>query len=159
MFEERLVDRQYYSRAKILSLPQKRERLERIEQQLRMGQEQRKKTSQREFMNELLGHARELLDLWKKNRVLVRKRAMNVRQLLESREKKKQQQEDREEKKRIQELKTEKLESYLELIKTTKNSRLLEILDQTHKFLASLGAKVQVQKQEAAMLSRASKPH
>lgn len=32
MFEERLLDRNYYSRAKILSLPQKRERIERIEQ-------------------------------------------------------------------------------------------------------------------------------
>ena len=52
-----------------------------------------------------------------------------VRQFLDSREKKKQQLEDKEEKKRIQELKIVNINSYLELIKTTKNSRLLEILD------------------------------
>lgn len=95
MFEERLLDRNYYTRAKILSLPQKRERIERIEQQLRMGQEQRKKTSQREFLNELLSHAREFLDFHKKNKLHSKKRALMVRQFLDSREKKKQLQEDK----------------------------------------------------------------
>ena len=102
MFEERLLDLNYYTRAKILSFPQKRERIERIEQQLRMGQEQRKKTSQREFLNELLTHAREFIDFHKKNKLMSRKRGLMVRQFLDSREKKKQQLEDKEEKKRIQ---------------------------------------------------------
>jgi len=45
-------------------------------------------------------------------------------------------------------LKDNDFEGYINLINTQKNSRLLQILEQTHKYLEQLGAKVSVQKQE-----------
>lgn len=101
MFGERLLEREYYQRAKVLALQTKRDRMEHVEQQLRMGQEQRKKSSQREFLSELLSHARDMIDLWRKGKILAKKRAVGIRTALEAREKKKLALEDREEKKRI----------------------------------------------------------
>jgi hypothetical protein len=46
-------------------------------------------------------------------------------------------------------LKENDLDAYIELINTTKNSRLLQILKQTDDFLRLIGAKVLVQKGEA----------
>lgn len=42
------------------------------------------------------------------------------------------------------------MDAYLNLISTQKNSRLMNILDQTHNFLKQLGAKVIIQKQDNA---------
>jgi hypothetical protein len=40
------------------------------------------------------------------------------------------------------------MESYMKLIKDTKNQKIQELLDQTNKFLKQLGAKILVQKGE-----------
>lgn len=49
---------------------------------------------------------------------------------------------------RIKALKENNMDEYLQLIHTEKNSRLMQILDQTHKFLQQLGSKVVLQKRE-----------
>jgi len=49
------VDREFYKRAKIYANSKKEARtLDRFEQQMRSGQELRKKTRHREFLNEIL---------------------------------------------------------------------------------------------------------
>ena len=59
---------------------------------------------------------------------------------------------DKEERDRIKLLKDNDFGAYIDMINTQKNSRLLQILEQTHKYLEQLGAKVTVQKQENQLL-------
>ena len=55
---------------------------------------------------------------------------------------------DKEERDRIKALKDNDFDAYINMINTQKNSRLLQILEQTHKYLEQLGAKVGLQKLE-----------
>ena len=55
---------------------------------------------------------------------------------------------DKEERDRIKALKDNDFDAYINMINTQKNSRLLQILEQTHKYLEQLGAKVGQQKLE-----------
>lgn len=55
---------------------------------------------------------------------------------------------DKEERDRIKALKDNDFDAYINMINTQKNSRLLQILEQTHKYLEQLGAKVNLQKLE-----------
>ena len=53
---------------------------------------------------------------------------------------------DKEERDRIKALKDNDFDAYINMINTQKNSRLLQILEQTHNYLEQLGAKVNLQK-------------
>ena len=64
---------------------------------------------------------------------------------------------DKEERDRIKLLKDNDFGAYIDMINTQKNSRLLQILEQTHKYLEQLGAKVTVQKQENQLLQKGNK--
>lgn len=57
------MDREFYKRAKVYSNSKKEARtLDRFEQQMRSGQELRKKTRHREFLNEVILHAKEFFE-------------------------------------------------------------------------------------------------
>ena len=79
----------------------------------------------------------------------MKKKCFVVKASLESKEKKEQLARDKQERERIKLLKDNDIEGYINLINTQKNSRLLQILEQTHKYLEQLGAKVVMQKQES----------
>jgi hypothetical protein len=49
------------------------------------------------------------------------------------------------------------MDAYINLINTQKNSRLMQILEQTHKYLQQLGTKVVLQKNENATLTKKAK--
>ena len=49
---------------------------------------------------------------------------------------------------RIAALKEQNIELYMKLVSTEKNSRLMQILEQTHKYLQNLGSKVFLQKND-----------
>jgi SWI/SNF-related matrix-associated actin-dependent regulator of chromatin subfamily A protein 2/4 len=49
------------------------------------------------------------------------------------------------------------MDAYINLINTQKNSRLMQILEQTHKYLQQLGTKVVLQKNENASLTKKAK--
>ena len=150
LFERQLVDRDFYKRAKIYSSSKKEARtLDRFEQQMRSGQELRKKTRHKEFLNEILYHANKFTEFHKKRQNFVKKKCFVVKASLESKEKKEQLARDKQERERIKLLKDNDIEGYINLINTQKNSRLLQILEQTHKYLEQLGAKVVMQKQES----------
>ena len=143
------MDRDFYKRAKIYSSSKKEARtLDRFEQQMRSGQELRKKTRHREFLNEILNHAKEFSEFHKKKVYQIRKKANTIKSSLDSKEKKEQMARDKEERDRIKALKDNDFDAYINMINTQKNSRLLQILEQTHKYLQQLGAKVNLQKQE-----------
>jgi SWI/SNF-related matrix-associated actin-dependent regulator of chromatin subfamily A protein 2/4 len=64
---------------------------------------------------------------------------------------------DKQERDRIKALKDNDMDAYINLINTQKNSRLMQILEQTHKYLQQLGSKVVLQKSENALLSKKAK--
>ena len=143
LFERQLVDREFYKRAKVYSSSKKEARtLERFEQQMRSGQEQRKKNRHREFLNEILLHAKDFGEFHKKKVHGIRKKAILIKSSLESKEKKEQMAKDKEERDRIKALKENDFDKYVNMISTQKNSRLLQILEQTNKYMEQLGAKV-----------------
>lgn len=148
MYESILVDRNFYKRVRMHSSQNKKEGriIERFEQQMRNGQESRKKARHREFLSKILAHAKNFIEFHKKKSNKLKKYAYETRNKLNWIEKKEQQARDKEEKERLKALKENKFEEYLDLIKKEKNSRLLHILEQTNQYLQRLGAKVKNQK-------------
>ena len=67
-YEKALIDRFYYKRARILSMVSKKDAksMERFEQQMRNGQEQRKKARHNRFLSDLLTHSKEFWEFHKK---------------------------------------------------------------------------------------------
>ena len=153
IYENVLVDRHFYKRSRIYATQNKKEgkTIERFEQQMRNGQENRKKARHKEFLNKILVHAKNFTEFHKKRVNKLKRFAFETRNKLNWIEKREQQAKDKEEKERLKALKENKFEEYLELIKKEKNSRLLHILEQTNQYLARLGAKVQVQKKQSAI--------
>lgn len=49
------------------------------------------------------------------------------------------------------------MDAYINLISTQKNSRLMQILEQTDKYLRQLGSKVTLQKNENVLLTKKAK--
>jgi len=155
LYERELVHREFYKRSKIPGQGKKEARtLDRFEQQMRSGQELRKKTRHKELMNEILFHASKFQEFHKKKYTYSKKKAYGVRTHLDSKEKKEQLAKDKEERERIKALREKKFDVYINLINSQKNERLLEILDQTHKYLEQLGAKVNTQKKDNQHLKR-----
>jgi len=149
LYCRQLVDRDFYRRARVQQSSKKEARtLDRFEQQMRSGQEQRKKTRHRELLSEILSHAKDFAEFHKKRAGLVRKKATMIKTSLESKEKKEQMAKDKEERDRLKALKENDMEAYINLISTQKNSRLFQILEQTNKYMEQLGAKVSLEKIE-----------
>ena len=125
-----MVDREFYKRAKVYSSSKKEARtLDRFEQQMRSGQELRKKTRHREFLNEILNHAKDFTEFHKKKLNHIRKKAILIKTSLDSKEKKEQMAKDKEERDRIKALKDNDFDAYINMINTQKNSRLFQILE------------------------------
>ena len=126
LYERQLVDRDFYKRAKVYSSSKKEARtLDRFEQQMRSGQELRKKTRHKELLNEILYHAKEFSEFHKKKFNQIRKKAGLIKTSLDSKEKKEQMARDKEERDRIKALKDNDFDAYINMISTQKNSRLL----------------------------------
>ncbi len=159
LLERCLVDRQFYMRARMLSINDKKgaKTLERYEQQMRSGQEQRKKAQHKDFLQALNIHYRDFWDFHKKKQQTLKKRAGQAKAYLDTLEKKEQHDYDKQERERIRLLKANDLEGYEITVRKEKNSRLSEILDQTQKYLEQIGAKVIKQKREALLLSKKKK--
>ena len=104
----------------------------------------RKKARHREFLNEVLAHGKEFHEFHRKRLNTLKKRALNAKNHLEWIEKNEQKLREKEQRERIKALKENDFEAYINLINNEKNSRLLQILEQTHKYLEQLGAKVRI---------------
>ena len=65
----------------------------------------------------------------------IKRNAFNAKTHLDQKERKKQNAHDKEERDRIKALKDNDMDAYINLINTQKNSRLMQILEQTHKYL------------------------
>jgi hypothetical protein len=83
--------------------------------------------------------------------------AQNTKAHLEQKERKVMNKKHKQERERIKALKDNDMDAYINLINTQKNSRLMQILEQTHKYLQQLGTKVVLQKYENATLTKKAK--
>ena len=76
MFSNQLVDRQFYKRSKAPAHNKKEARtLDRFENNMRSGQELRKKTRHREFLKEILDHAKDFHEFHKKRQNQTKRKA------------------------------------------------------------------------------------
>ena len=148
--EAGLLDRSYYRRAVPQSFRTRQEAkvLGKYEQAMRNGQELKKRNQQAQFLTQLLNYHREFFEFHKKKHGLLRKQAYGSKNFLDYIERQEIAKKEKFEKERLRALKENDMDAYIELINTTKNDRLLQILHQTDKFLRQLGAKVRVQKGE-----------
>ena len=136
LFESQLVDREFYKRARVFTHSKKEARtLDRFEQQMRSGQELRRGARRKEFLKEILDHQKDFMEFHKKRQNKFKKLVYLTKTHLEQRERKEQNARDKEEKKRIELLMVNDFDAYINLINTEKNSRLMDILNKTHKFL------------------------
>ena len=96
-----------------------------------------------------MDHQKDFMEFHKKRQNKFKKLVYLTKTHLEQRERKEQNARDKEEKKRIELLMVNDFDAYINLINTEKNSRLMDILNKTHKFLEQLGSKVLLQKNES----------
>ena len=102
---------------------------------MRSGQEHRRGARRKEFLKEVLDHQKEFIEFHKKRAMKIKRNAFNAKTHLDQKERKKQNAHDKEERDRIKALKDNDMDAYINLINTQKNSRLMQILEQTHKYL------------------------
>ena len=89
MYQRQLVDRNFYRRTKSYTSNKKEARtLDRFEQNMRSGQETRKKNRHKEFMNEILQHAKDFHEFHKKRQTQTKRKAIIFKNHIDHREKK-----------------------------------------------------------------------
>lgn len=146
-FETNILDRTMYLREK----PQKKQEgkmVEKFELQIKNDQDHRKRLRHMEFVNAVFKHQQEFYEFHRKKYRVSKKRIQHVKSHLEWLDKKEQDQKDKQEKERVKALKAQDFEAYIDLVQKTKNTRILELLNQTDSFLRQIGAKVKIQKGE-----------
>jgi len=152
------VDRQFYKRTKSYAQSKKEARtLDRFEQNMRSGQETRKKTRHKEFLNEILQHAKDFHEFHKKRQTQTKRKAIIFKNFLEHRAKKETKEKTMEDQKRKQLLRDNNFDDWIKLVNFEKNERLMEILNQTNNYIEELGQKVSIQKMEACKLQNGKK--
>ena len=115
---------------------------------MRSGQEIRKKTRHKEFLNEILQHAKDFTEFHKKRQMQTKRKATIFKAHLESRAKKDEKVKTVEDSKRKLLLRENNFDEWLKLINFEKNDRLMEILNSTNQYIQELGEKVCIQKME-----------
>ena len=149
LFQKTLLDRRFYKRSNPNLYSNKKDQKinDRFEQQLRNGYETRKRNKHRDYLNEILQHQKDFSEFHKRKLQTLKKRSQQSKSYLDSKEKKEMMQKEKLEKERIQYLKRNDMEEYMKLLKETKDTRLLEFMNQTDKFLKEIEEKVKIQKE------------
>lgn len=124
---------------------------------MRSGQETRKKTRHKEFLNEILQHAKDFHEFHKKRQTQTKRKAIIFKNFLEHRAKKETKEKTMEDQKRKQLLRDNNFDDWIKLVNFEKNERLMEILNQTNNYIEELGQKVSIQKMEACKLQNGKK--
>lgn len=111
---------------------------------MRTGQETRKRARHKEFLNEIIQHAKEFNEFHKKRQNQTKRKSVIFKNHLESRVKKENKEKVVEDIKRKQLLREKDFEGWLKLINFEKNERIMEILNSTNKYIEELGQKVSI---------------
>ena len=94
-------------------------------------------------------HCKYYINFHKKKNSKLKKYAYDTKNRLNWVEKKEQQKKDQLEKERLRLLWDNEFDKYLSLLKQSKNQRLQHIIEETNKYLANLGARIQIEKDQA----------
>lgn len=130
MYQRQLVDRQFYRRTRLTAQNKKEvRRIDNIEQNMRSGQETRKRNRHREFINEIIQHAKDFNEFHKKRQIQTKKKATIFRNYIENKERKVIKEKTIEDQKRKQLLREYNFDDWLKMINFEKNERLMEILN------------------------------
>lgn len=117
---------------------------------MRNGQETRKRNRHKEFLNEIIQHAKDFHEFHKKRQTQTKRKAIIFKNYIENRERKVCKEKTVEDAKRKQLLRENNFDDWLKLINFEKNERLMEILNHTNQYIEELGEKVSIQKREVA---------
>lgn len=143
MLERLLLDRNYFRRDKPIRRHENK-LSDRFElNMIRHEQARRKRIKQKEFMQAVFAHQIEFFEFHRKKYKHVRKCFAQAKAILEQKDSKVQQ---KLREARIHDIKTGDLESFLKKVEEAKRARVMEILQQTDKFLKDIGARVKIQK-------------
>lgn len=95
---------------------------------MRNGQELKKKNRHQEFLIELMNYQRDFVEFHKQKYAILKKQANSIRGHLDWKDRQESVRREKNEKERIKALREHDMDAYIELINTTKNKRLIEIL-------------------------------
>lgn len=149
--EVQLLDREFYKRIgprPDIRAKQESKIISRYEQSMRNGMEHKKKTREREFLCELMNHHRDFFEFHKKKHSIYRKNIYGSKSQLDQADRKELAEQEKADRERLRILRENDMTTYIDMLATAKNERLLKILEQTDSFLRKLGAKVLIQKGE-----------
>ena len=139
MMEKYYLDRTFFKREKTSS---NLEKIENFELQIKIEQEKRKKMKQRAFINEMFVCNAEFLEFHKRKLKNLKKIGNNVKLQIELMRKKDQQEIDNDMKERLEALRAQNVDVYIDILKKAKDQRIMELLEETDNFLKEIGAKV-----------------
>ena len=151
ILEINLIDRGFYRRIlpKDYSSVQTEKIQDRFKSMISRGTSSKQKEIHRNLIKDLFVHSNQFFEFHRKKVVNLKKNVNGCKNYIEMLDRQGQAKREKNEKERMKALKENDMEAYIELVNTTKNSRLLQILKQTDDFLRLIGAKVLVQKGEA----------
>ena len=152
ILQNQMLDREFYRRAGIpFSLKYRIDSRSqtKLEQAYRSSSGLIRQIQMRELLPSLLNFQHDFMEFHNKKEQYLKKQVYTAKNHLEWLDRKRQSVKDKMEKERMKALKENDFDTYLQLISSAKNNRLLDILKQTDSFLRQLGAKVRVQKGEA----------
>lgn len=146
LFEQQLLDRNYFRREKLQKNRNEGNRVEKLENQVKSDHERRKKIKHKEFMQHLRIHKEEFLQWHRKKQKDRKKISMQAKSNYDFKKKEKEMIQDKKDQERLEALKKQDMTTYFKLVQLEKNNKIKQLLGQTDKFLKELGAKVLIQK-------------
>eukprot|EP00178_Gracilaria_changii_P014001 TRINITY_DN396_c0_g2_i1.p1 TRINITY_DN396_c0_g2~~TRINITY_DN396_c0_g2_i1.p1 ORF type:complete len:1507 (+),score=242.53 TRINITY_DN396_c0_g2_i1:1514-6034(+) len=121
----------------------------RVEESYRIRQVMQRRARRQGFMQNLLHHGHQLRS-WCHARQTLKKRLLkDLERYFRDRSREEERRKKKEQMDRLRALRSNNQDEYLELLKSTKNRRLIQLLKQTDEYLMQIGAQVERQKQAA----------
>jgi ATP-dependent helicase STH1/SNF2 len=109
----------------------------------------KRKRKNQELMRALFNHRDDFMKFHKNKRIEQAKLLKSIRAYVESMENKRERDEARSEAKRLQALRENDMESYMQLVSETKNKRLQYLLNETDSYIATINRMIQEQRQQS----------
>ena len=115
----------------------------------RVEQEAQRKTRRLHMMNSLMNHAQNFRGATAARAALHKRLLKDLDKYFRDKSREEERKKKKEQMERLRALRNNNEDEYLELLKTTKNKRLIQLLKQTDEYLVQIGAQVERQKQAA----------
>ncbi|PXF49007.1 Transcription regulatory protein SNF2 [Gracilariopsis chorda] len=121
----------------------------RVEESYRIQQAMQRRARRQNFMQHLLNHGHQLRGWYNSRQALKKRLLKDLERYFRDRSREEERRKKKEQMDRLRALRSNNQDEYLELLKSTKNRRLIQLLKQTDEYLMQIGAQVERQKQTA----------